>query len=396
MADYIEKLCNELVAVRQYLIKIGPKRRSRKGERVQQYIQNVEEIVTQYNTYLDRISKVLQFKDEHEKKLILKYSSDFKTIYDNIQTLLQTCEGNVSEESSEEEKIKMAKFDLKVALSLLPAMTDAEQNTKDLISAIEYYSSTLDKDSEVQLITFVLKTRLSQSARLRLSSAYQSVDELLSDMKRQLLPQKSATALQTKLQQARQHEKSIVDFGKEITELFVDLTISQSEGNSRNYDVLRPINEKVAIRRFADGLRNRRVGTIITARNFSTLKDAIQTAQDEEISTGASTSSGVAEIMGTYQQSPYKNNFNKRPYRGHRGSTQRQRGQSTPPQSYKPPQGRYRRNSRNFYNGNASRSRYSGNRRIFSNRGMHFMTQEPDNTEPPKTDTEPLNYFFRA
>lgn len=85
----------------------------------------------------------------------------------------------------------------------------------------------------------------------------------------------------------------IVDYGKLITELFVDLTISQADGNTECYNILKSINEKQAIKQFSDGLRNRRIGTIISARNYSSLKDAIQAAQDEETS-----SSAAGEVMG--------------------------------------------------------------------------------------------------
>ncbi|CAG9091914.1 unnamed protein product [Plutella xylostella] len=65
--------------------------------------------------------------------------------------------------------------------------------------------------------------------------------------------------------------------------MFVDLTISQADNNPNSYEILRPINEKLAIKRFADGLRNRRLGTIITARNYESLREAIRAAEDEEL-----------------------------------------------------------------------------------------------------------------
>ncbi|XP_026317668.1 uncharacterized protein LOC113230683 [Hyposmocoma kahamanoa] len=116
-------------------------------------------------------------------------------------------------------------------------------------------------------------------------------------MRKQLLPRKSASAIQMKLQTCKQNERTVADFGKEISELFADLTITQSDGNSDHYNVLRPLNENYAIKRFADGLRNRRTSTIIAARDFNTLKDAIQAAQDEEITIISS-----ADVMGMSAQ----------------------------------------------------------------------------------------------
>ncbi|KAH9641638.1 hypothetical protein HF086_009984 [Spodoptera exigua] len=85
---------------------------------------------------------------------------------------------------------------------------------------------------------------------------------------------------------------SISKFGDNLTDLFVGLTIAQSDENPKTSKILRPINEKLAIytskpsanlKRFADGLRNRRLSTIISARDYSQLKDAVRAAEDEEL-----------------------------------------------------------------------------------------------------------------
>ena len=78
--------------------------------------------------------------------------------------------------------------------------------------------------------------------------------------------------------------KSIAEFGKELKDLFVNLTISQTNGDNNAFDTLRPTNEKFAIKRFASGLRNQKLNTIISSRNIVYLKDAIRYAQDEDTS----------------------------------------------------------------------------------------------------------------
>lgn len=70
--------------------------------------------------------------------------------------------------------------------------------------------------------------------------------------------------------------------------MFVELTISQSAGNDQNFKVLKPLNEKHAIKCFADGLRNRRLIMVIIARNFQSLQNAIQTVIDEDITSTSS------------------------------------------------------------------------------------------------------------
>lgn len=177
----------------------------------------------------------------------------------------------------------MEKFNLKTAVSLLPILEGTESTLKRLIDGIEMYSSLLDSAGQSLLIKFVLKTRLSESAKLRLLSTYTSVDDLVKDMRKHLMTKKSFTSLHSQLIKCSQNSKNIDSFGRELEELFTDLTISQADGNSQNYEVLLPLNEKLAIKRFCDGLSDRRLGTIIAARNYSSLKDAIQAARDEEL-----------------------------------------------------------------------------------------------------------------
>lgn len=55
--------------------------------------------------------------------------------------------------------------------------------------------------------------------------------------------------------------------------MFVKLTISQANENEQAYQILRPLNEKLAIKRFTEGLRNSRLSTILTARDYTELKD---------------------------------------------------------------------------------------------------------------------------
>lgn len=209
----------------------------------------------------------------------------------------------------------MEKFDLKTAVALLPVIDSSEKSVLQLISAIEMYASMLQNDGKLTLINFVLKTRLSESAKLRLSASYESVSSLVDDMKKHLLVQKSFTALQQRLLRATQNQKTIEDYGKEIEKLFVEMTISQAEGDPKKFEILKPINEKQAIKRFSDGLRNGHLSTIISARNYTSLKDAIRGAKDEEMS-------GPSEgLIMRYDQS------NRQTFQRFQRGSQFQRGQ---------------------------------------------------------------------
>ncbi|KAH9639666.1 hypothetical protein HF086_017660 [Spodoptera exigua] len=299
----LKELYDKLKNIKTYLIKIGPKRRQ--GQIV---INKLEEAKIFYDEYTLLISELNKDIKEgrlstQDTDLVIKLSSDFQSLYTDIEFL---CTKHKSSDFKDklsdmtETNVNMVEtFNLKTALSLLAQMNDDEFNTKQLIDNIEYYASVLEKDEcKHKLIQFVLKSRLSQGAKLKIKCSYSTVTDLINDMRKELLPQKSAPAIQDKLQKCRQNNLNIQDYGKEITEMFVELTIAQSSGNSDCYNILKPLNEKYAIKKFANGLRNRRLSTVITSRNYSSLKDAIQAAMEEDIGS-ASTSAGeiLAQTM---------------------------------------------------------------------------------------------------
>ncbi|KAH9636144.1 hypothetical protein HF086_007096 [Spodoptera exigua] len=288
MADEIKSLIAKLKEVRTYLIKLGPKRR--KGEILLKKADESYVLFSTFSSVLAIISDQVKLgkSDKDTEKNINELSKEFLKLYEEVKKLCEV--------------VEMETFSLKTALGLLPLMTDDETVTQQLIDNIEYYGSTLSEAAcKVKLINFVLKSRLSQAGKLKLNESYSTIGELIQDMKCKLLAQKSANSIQTKLQQLRQNDKTINDYGQELSQLFVDLTISQSKGDANSYKVLKPLNEKMAIKRFADGLRNRRLSTIIASRNFDSLKDAVQAALDEEITTA------TTDIIGTYNS--YKPRF---------------------------------------------------------------------------------------
>ncbi|KAF9813310.1 hypothetical protein SFRURICE_015792 [Spodoptera frugiperda] len=256
----------KLKQVGTYLIKIGPSRRE--GRILEIKLKEANDIFCKYSKWLlDFENKVKEGTIKSDDfPLYENCRKNFDLLYQEIKIL---CQPVVKPQNSS----NMDSFEL-TALHLLPYYN---------------YSLLTKPECKKNLIKFILKSRLSQSAKLRLKDDYTSVEALIRDM------QIDAAAIQNKLQKTRQNDMPIVDYGKLITELFVDLTISQADGNTECYNILKSINEKQAIKQFSDGFRNRRISTIISARNYSSLKDAIQAAQDEETS-----SSAAGEVMGTH------------------------------------------------------------------------------------------------
>lgn len=391
MARILEDLYGELKNIRVYLIKIGQIRRQDTNV-CKKKLGEANSIFQRYNCWLSDLNdSVKKGKISSDDFIVLdKGRKQFISLYNEVLNLCQ-CE-------SSDALLIMDSFNLRTALNLIPAMTDEESNTKQVIDNIEYYDSVLkSKECKNNLIMFVLKSRLSQAAKLKLNSNYESIHDLIVDMRKELLPRKSASAIQSRLQIIRQNEMTISEYGRLITELFVDLTITQADGNAKNYDVLKPVNENFAIKKFADGLRNRRLSTIIAARNFSSLKDAIQAAQDEEM---ASASTPAGEILGMHSNTNsdliyYRGRDNFRGFRGNYNRNSSFRGHN---------RGFRGNSSRGYVASRGSSTRGKSGKKFcnsFSNQrscGEHVNTliETQTKTESEQTENEcSENQFFR-
>lgn len=269
---------DQLNKLRENIVKLGPERRQKEIGK-----NKLKESTELYNRAADIVSLLKEQTTNLSHSEIELYNilvGEISEIYGKIKNLLKYFDST----SQTENKMATSGFDIKTAIALLPIMNGQEDITKQLIDAILMYSSLIDNEAQKTLIDFVLKTRVSSSAKLRLKSVYVSVESLVEDMRKFLLPKKSAESIQTQLFRTTQGRRSIEAFGAEIEDLFVNLTISQADGNDSRYEILRPLNEKSAIKRFADGLSDQKLSTIISSRQFTSLPEAIRTAIDEEAS----------------------------------------------------------------------------------------------------------------
>lgn len=358
MEHDLEEIYENLKQIQIALRKLGPSKRLKYKDNVKDKIQK---------------ARILHFKykDIVELVTLQRDSSDltgyiYQTLIEKIESIYELIlKFNVELEKDFDST--MDKFDLKAAASLIPVMDGTDEVTERIINGIDMYNSCLpDDNSRKLLISFVLKTRLSKLAQLKIKSKYDNVDALISDMRNYLLTKKSANSLLIQLNNIAQGEMSVTDYGSKIEQLFADLTISQADNNSSAYEILRPINESIAIKKFADGLRNRRLSTIIAARNFDSLKKAVRAAEDEDL---AQPNSGV---VLNYKRGKPRNSFRGRTPAGRPGPRQRGQGHRGPGNT-----NNYN-NNYNGYNPNNSRARgpYRGRRSYRSYRGYRGQGQE--------------------
>ncbi|KAJ8703696.1 hypothetical protein PYW08_016863 [Mythimna loreyi] len=242
MIDILEQNYNFFLEIRNYLVKKGLSRY--KGNVIPT---KLEQAKSAFDKCCKIFLQIEKSKDVHLAAAIDLYGK-IKKKYEEIGNL---CIFPVTKELGKME------FDLKVACSLIPVMDGVEGTTKRLIDSVEMYADMLDSQGKALLITFVLKSRLSENAKLRVSSSYKNVQDLIDDLRKYLLPKKSFMAIQTQLQNIQQGSRSIEEYGSEVEKLFTELTIAQADGKTEAFSILKPINESFAIKRFSDGLRAR-------------------------------------------------------------------------------------------------------------------------------------------
>lgn len=399
----LNELHKKLLYIKDNLVKLGPDRRQKElgftkfNEAKLEYAK-LEYILAQVHNLVEK-SEV----STKDITLINKIANDIQIIYDKIISLETLSVSSISKMAEKD------KFDLKTAIALLPTMTGQEHVTKSLIDGIQLYSSMISDATHGLLIDFVIKTRLSPSAKLRLKSSYPTIKDLIRDMNTHLIQKKSAVAIQHKLQNCRQGHRSIESFGSELEQLFVNLTIAQADDDATKFEVLRPINEKVAIKRFSDGLVNQKLSTIIASRHFDSLPEAIRTALDEQ-----SMSTRHEEVMNikkfhtrnfsrtptNYPRQP-SNYSNKYSYYNRFSANNRYAAGNTRPQ-----QGKYMSRDSRAAQGTQSRSRDRGRpsprppRSAVPFQRVQYASHEQSTNSESQARSEPQNDnnldFFRS
>ncbi|KAF5287906.1 hypothetical protein FQA39_LY04080 [Lamprigera yunnana] len=117
-------------------------------------------------------------------------------------------------------------FDFKTAANLLPKISNDLNTVYQLIEAC-----------------------LSYRYKIRMKSNYTNTNDLIIDLKKQ-----SSTALVAQLQQTKQGNLNIDEYGRSIESL---LTVAQAGDNREAIATFIEANEKLAIDVFIRGIRNR-------------------------------------------------------------------------------------------------------------------------------------------
>lgn len=156
MAEELNVIFQELKSIRTYLIKIGPGRRS--GNILEVKRTEANKVLIKYNDYITFCKNKISLKEINntEITLINKICEEFNNLNEEILNLCCVKEEDPSSKLGD--NMANEKFDLKIALSILPVMTNDIESTKNLIEGIEYYSSILNEtDCQKKINTICVK-----------------------------------------------------------------------------------------------------------------------------------------------------------------------------------------------------------------------------------------------
>ncbi|KAF5299345.1 hypothetical protein FQA39_LY02518 [Lamprigera yunnana] len=88
---------------------------------------------------------------------------------------------------------------------------------------------------------------------------------------------------EVRLQQTKQRNLNIDEYGRPIESVMADLAIAQAGDDGEAIVTFREANKKIAIDVFTRGIRNREVWTVTRARNFKSLSEAINAEKEESV-----------------------------------------------------------------------------------------------------------------
>lgn len=241
-------------------------------------------LVTNFN------EEILKFTSPEDKPEIEVRVAKFKKILASLNTILSTLSEEISHNSSlfddsEDifETLNMD-FDLKSHVNIIPEFDGQLSKYSNFINFVEFVHDTLNDNGKSRLITFILKTKLSDSIRLKLS-AYPSATTLAQfkeQMSKILKSNKTSLSIQSELSRTRQNNASVIDFSSKIESLVAELNSMQISQRGEQYrDIIIQMNDEIALNAFKTGISDRIKPTIIAGRP-SSLNEAINLALDSE------------------------------------------------------------------------------------------------------------------
>lgn len=292
---------------------------------------------------------------ENDAKLACKLKEQFDEVYRTLDKIIE--EKIVKTLEKESRTIKnMATFDITVTLKVVPEFQGDPKNLNNFLNLVEFLHDDLkDNTEKTKLIKFVLKTRLSEKVKNKLSASDTPTDlvTLKSSLQGIFKVNKTPLKIQSELAKAVQGSRPIKDFAEHVENLVAQLNALQiAEQGEAHRGIISKLNDQIGLNAFKNGLQEGIKSTVF-ASTPKTLQDAVKIASEVETIGTARVFNYNSRRFNNFSQNRFRNNNNF---------------QSTGTRHYVNQRPQYRNSINN--NNNGYRTNFGNNRRgNFNNRG---------------------------
>lgn len=182
-------------------------------------------------------------------------------------------------------ELSESNFDLGMAIKIIPEFSGESSKIHKFLSCCDIVLNPHkdDENNNADFLSFIITKLNGQAYNIVKSKKFNSWGELKAALITRFATVKSAEQIQSELVNSKQGGLDVKAFALKIEELLSELNDAciASEGfDSTVY--FEGINEKIAIKSFCDGLRDRELKTLVKACQFTELKLAIQKAIEED------------------------------------------------------------------------------------------------------------------
>lgn len=255
----------------------------------------LKEIYIEFNKSLE----ILKTSKSIPKENIDDLHSKFNDIYCKTKSILDKKSREIYNESIKnqedsdidsdsssitENNIKMAKFDLVTAIKILPEFSGETKDLDNFLKITEIYEKSLKSEEKENLIEFIWHARLTQKARNKLAttSAPKTFAELKQKLQGVFKTSDTPQRIHTQLSHIKQHNLRVKDYADKILALVENLNNLQiTELGESNREIIKQLNDGIALNTFQNGLKEPLKTTILAAR-CKTLTEAISLAEQTE------------------------------------------------------------------------------------------------------------------
>lgn len=222
---------------------------------------------------------------ETDSKLALELKEAFNkscVILDNI------LDENINKTLTEKDlrnNTNMTSFDITVSLKVIPEFQGEPKNLNNFLNLIEFlYDDLKDSSEKEKLIKFVLKTRLAEKVKNKLSIVEPPKDlaSLKITLQNIFKTEKTPLKIQSELSRSIQGNRNIRDYATHVENLVAQLnSIQIAEQGEAHRVIISKLNDQIGLNAFKNGLQSAIKSTVFAATP-KTLQEAVKIASETE------------------------------------------------------------------------------------------------------------------